>query len=438
MNLIERDKKHLWHPLTQHQLKPESLPIVKAKGALLFDEQGKQYIDGIASWYTSMYGHCNDHILEKVNQQMQILDQIVFAGFTHQPAIELSERLIAILPSNQQKIFFSDNGSTANEVALKMAIQYHHNRGEKRQTIIAFEDGFHGDTFGAMSASGLSVYNGPFEDFFIDVVRIPVPRIDNVQSILEQLSSIVSEKQVAAFIYEPLVQGANCMNMFKAADLEQILSFCKTNNVICIADEVMTGFGKTGSNFASDYMTIQPDIICMSKALTAGFVPMAVTSCTLDIYNAFLSNSVTTAFFHAHTYTANPIACTAALAGLDLLESDAIKNNIQMIITAHQKFDKKLRELNFFDSTIASTRQLGVIYAIDLNAEMDRYGEQRDQIFTFFMDRGVCLRPLGETIYILPPFVILKQELNKIHQVIIEFLEDLENTNYPTAITNLK
>jgi adenosylmethionine-8-amino-7-oxononanoate aminotransferase len=429
MNLVERDKRHIWHPLTQHQLKPESLPIVKAKGALLFDEQGNKYIDGIASWYTSMYGHCNEHILEKVTQQMQLLDQIVFAGFTHEPAIELSERLIKILPSNQQKVFFSDNGSTANEVALKMAIQYHYNKGEKRQTIIALEDGFHGDTFGAMSASGLSVYNGPFEDFFIDVVRIPVPNADNIQSVLQQLSSIFREKKVAAFIYEPLVQGANCMTMFESSYLEQVINSCKDNNVICIADEVMTGFGKTGKNFASEYLSTQPDIICLSKALTAGFVPMAITSCTTEIYNAFLSDSVATAFFHAHTYTANPIACTAALAGLDLLESDAIQSNIQLIIKSHKNFDKKLKELPLYDSVVASTRQLGVIYALDLKVEMDRYGDKRNQIFKFFMDRGVCLRPLGKTIYILPPFVILKEELNKVHQVIIELLEDFHSTD---------
>ena len=253
--LKERDKKHLWHPLTQHQIHPEALPIVKAKGALLFDEEGKSYIDGIASWYTAMYGHCNDFILKQVQQQMQTLDQIVFAGFTHAPAIELSEALIDILPNNQQKIFFSDNGSTANEVAIKMALQYFFNRGEKRNTIIAFEDGFHGDTFGAMSASGLSVYNGPFEDFFIDVKRIAVPTDKNISEVLTFLKTVISENKVAAFIYEPLVQGANAMNMFKAEHLDQLLKVCKEHGVLLIADEVMTGFGKTGKNFASEYCT---------------------------------------------------------------------------------------------------------------------------------------------------------------------------------------
>ena len=338
MTLKSRDKKHIWHPLTQHKIHPEALPIVKAKGALLYDEKGNTYIDGIASWYTAMYGHCNDFILKRVQLQMQQLDQIVFAGFTHEPAIKLSEELIRILPDNQEKIFFSDNGSTANEVGIKMALQYHFNKGEQRNTIIAFEDGFHGDTFGAMSASGLSVYNGPFEDFFIDVQRIPTPNAQNIDHVINLLHTIIDSHKVAAFIYEPLVQGANAMHMYDATYLDQLLAICKTQNIITIADEVMTGFGKTGKNFASDYIHTKPDIISMSKSLTAGFVPMAVTSCTQKIYDAFLDDSIGKAFFHAHTYSANPIACSVALAAIELLESDTIQNNIERIIASHKSF----------------------------------------------------------------------------------------------------
>ena len=422
MNLIDRDKKHLWHPLTQHQIQTESLPIKKAKGVLLYDEDGKQYIDAIASWYTSMYGHCNDYILQKVQQQMQQLDQIVFAGFTHEPAINLSELLIEILPNNQQKLFFSDNGSTANEVAIKMALQYHYNKGNKKQTIVAFDNAFHGDTFAAMSASGLSVYNGPFADYFIDVKRISVPNENNIHKVIEQLETILTNNRVAVFIYEPLVQGANAMHMYAAEHLDKILSVCVACNIITIADEVMTGFGKTGKNFASDYMQIKPDIICMSKALTAGFVPMAITSCRQKIYDAFLSDSVETAFFHAHTYTANPIACAASIASLELLKSDEIQDNIAMIIAAHQDFNIKIKN----HRAVSTTRQLGVIYAIDVNINTSRYSQQRDKIFRFFMHRGICLRPLGNTIYILPPYVIKRQELNKIYDCIEEFLDQVE------------
>ena len=421
MTLKERDKKHLWHPLTQHQIHPEALPIIRAKGALLYDEEGKTYIDGISSWYTAMYGHCNDYILQKVSEQMQNLDQVVFAGFTHKPAIELSEKLIEILPGNQQKIFFSDNGSTANEVAIKMALQYHFNRGEKRNTIIAFEDGFHGDTFGAMSASGLSVYNGPFEDFFIDVKRIPTPNQNNIQSLESELYNIFEENEVAAFIYEPLVQGANAMHMFEAELLDKILRICKDKDVILIADEVMTGFGKTGKNFASDYMLQQPDIISLSKALTAGFVPMGITSCTQKIYDAFLDDSIGKAFFHAHTYSANPIACAAAIAGIDLLNSKEIKENIIRIIDSHKEFNKRILK----HPKVKTTRQLGVIYALDLNIEMDRYGTKRYEIFNHFMEAGVYLRPLGNTIYILAPYVTTEKELNTVYTSIYKLLEKI-------------
>lgn len=421
MTLTERDKKHLWHPLTQHKVHPDALPIIKAKGALLFGEDGTEYIDGIASWYTAMYGHCNDYILRKVNHQMQKLDQIVFAGFTHKPAIKLSEELIKILPDNQQKIFFSDNGSTANEVGIKMALQYHFNKGEKRNTIIAFEDGFHGDTFGAMSASGLSVYNGPFEDFFIDVKRIPTPNFENMDSVLQQLQEYIVTNKVAAFIYEPLVQGANAMHMYEAAYLDQILKICNENNVITIADEVMTGFGKTGRTFASDYIETKPDIISMSKALTAGFVPMAVTSCTQNIYDAFLDDSVGKAFFHAHTYSANPIACSVALGAIELLHTEEIQNDIQRITMSHKNFDAKIKN----HPKVKTTRQQGVIYALDLDIEMDRYGEKRYEIFDHFMKNGVALRPLGSTVYILPPYVITQQQLEKIYDTIVELLDQI-------------
>ncbi|WP_025742776.1 adenosylmethionine--8-amino-7-oxononanoate transaminase [Aquimarina pacifica] len=421
MSLKERDKKHLWHPLTQHKIHPEALPIVKAKGALLFDEDGNEFIDGIASWYTSMYGHCNDYILNKAQSQMHQLDQIVFSGFTHEPAIALSEELIRILPKNQEKVFFSDNGSTANEVGIKMALQYHFNKGEKRNIIIAFEDGFHGDTFGAMSASGLSVYNGPFEDFFIDVKRIPTPNSQNINQVIKQLEEYIGSNEVAAFIYEPLVQGANAMHMYEARYLDQILATCKEHAVITIADEVMTGFGKTGMNFASDFVETKPDIISMSKALTAGFVPMAVTSCTQDIYNAFLDDSVGKAFFHAHTYSANPIACAVALAGIELLSSENIQQNIKNIIASNKGFDEKIKK----HSKVQTTRQMGVIYAIELKIDMDRYGKKRYEIFDHFMKNGVYLRPLGNTIYILPPYIISPEQLELIYSSIISLLDDV-------------
>lgn len=419
MTLQERDKKHLWHPLKQHQTHPNSLGIVKAKGCILTDENGNEYIDAISSWYTCMFGHCNDFITNKVYKQMQTLDQIMFSDFTHEPAVALSEELIKILPENQNRIFFNDNGSTAVEAGIKMALQYYFNKGEKRNTFIAFENGFHGDTFGAMSVSGLSVYNGPFEDFLMDIKRIPVPNGNNNQAILNELQQIISENTIAGFIYEPLVQGAAGMKIHKAEDLDPILHFFKDHNILTIADEVMTGFGKTGNNFASDEITTKPDIICLSKALTAGLVPMAITSCTEDIYNEFLSNDISKGFFHCHTYSANPIACSAALASIELLQSNEIQKNIQFISNSHKLFINKIAN----HSKITTIRSKGVILAIDLKTNAGRYGSLRDQLLKYFMNKGVFLRPLGNTIYIQPPYVITEQQLQKIYTTIEEVLD---------------
>ena len=412
--LSERDKKHLWHPLTQHKVHPEMLAIARAEGVLLFDEDGKDYVDGIASWYTCMYGHCNPYILERVSAQMKRLDQVVFSGFTHEPAIKLSEKLIKILPHNQEKLFFSDNGSTATEIGIKMALQYHFNKGEKRNVLLAFEEGFHGDTFGAMSVSGLSVYNGPFEDFFIEVERIPVPTKENIGKILSELKERLQQNNVAGFIYEPLVQGAAAMKIHDADGLDQILALLKEHEVLTIADEVMTGFGKTGRFFASDFMETKPDIMCLSKALTAGLVPMGLTTCTQEVYMAFYSDDMAKGLFHGHTYTANPLACTAALAALELLQADEIQSGIKKITQWHQEFDREIKNHN----KVANTRQLGVIYALDLDVEMERYGNFRDKLFKHFMDHGVFLRPLGNTIYILPPFVTTKEQMDRIYNAI--------------------
>jgi len=419
MNLTERDKAHLWHPLTQHKLKPNHLPILRAKGSTLYDDQGKDYIDGIASWYTCMYGHCNEYITSKIKAQLDELDQVVFSGFTHQPAIELSEKLMAILPSNQNKLFFSDNGSTAVDVAIKMAFQYFFNKKEKRTRIIALEDAFHGDTFGAMSVSGLSVYNGPFESFLLTIDRIKVPTKDTSKTVFSNFKKLVATGEIAAFIYEPLVQGANSMRMYDADLLDELLAIAKEHNVIVIADEVMTGFGKTAKNFASEYMLHQPDIMCLSKSLTAGIAPMALTTCTQNIYEAFCDDNIAKGFFHGHTYSANPLACTAAIAGIDLLVSDEIQTRILEISARHLTFQNHIKD----HKNIYATRTLGVIFALDLKLKMDRYGSLRDTLFNYFMDQGVFLRPLGNTIYILPPFVITDKELDRIYEVIKNALE---------------
>ena len=419
MSLTERDKKHIWHPLTQHKLHPESLPIVKAKGALLWDENGKEYVDAISSWYTAVYGHCNNYITSKAYEQMQQMDQVVFSGFTHEPAIKLSEELMKILPDNQQKVMFNDNGSTSTEIGIKMALQYHHNQGNSRKTLLAFENGFHGDTLGAMSVSGLSVYNGPFEEFFIDVKRIPLPDRENMNDILKAIESFHAETPLAGFIYEPLVQGAAGMLMYEPDGLEQILKLCHSLDIITIADEVMTGFGKTGKYFASDYLAEKPDVMCLSKALTAGLVPMGITTCTQRVYDAFYADDIGKGLFHAHTYSANPIACATALAALDLLNSDEIQEKIKTIMGWHEGFNASIKD----HPKVKNTRQRGIIYALDLNIKIERYGDLRYELFNFCMENGVYLRPLGATLYILAPYVITKEEMEKVYDVIRKILD---------------
>jgi adenosylmethionine-8-amino-7-oxononanoate aminotransferase len=327
-----------------------------------------------------------------------------------------------VLPYNQEKLFFSDNGSTATEIGIKMALQYFYNKGEKRNVMLAFEEGFHGDTFGAMSVSGLSAYNGPFEQHFMQVERIPVPTSENIAEILVDLEQRLKKKDIAGFIYEPLVQGAAAMKMHKAEHLCRILRILKSYEVITIADEVMTGFGKTGTYFASDQVSVKPDIICLSKALTAGLLPMAITSCTKEIYDAFYEDEIVKGFFHGHTYTANPLACTAALAALELLRSKEIQADIQRIIHSHQQFDEIVKK----HPKVARTRQQGIIYALDLKAQTDRYGTLRDRLFAHFMEQGVFLRPLGNTIYILPPYIISDSQLQKVYNSIFSALDLVE------------
>tara|TARA_R110002074_G_scaffold197610_6_gene364773 strand:- start:40656 stop:41930 length:1275 start_codon:yes stop_codon:yes gene_type:complete len=420
-NLSTRDKKHLWHPLTQHKLNKRQLPIVSAKDALLFDEDGKEYIDGIASWYTVMYGHSNKHIVSAMTKQMNKLDFVMFSGLTHEPAIDLSEKLMKILPANQSKIFFNDNGSTAIEAAIKMALQFYHNNGELRDTLIAFEDGFHGDTFGAMSASGLSSYNGPFEDFLLKVVRIPTPQENNIQEVKEKLAQILKENKCAAFVFEPLVQGAAGMKFHSANGLDELINLCQESKVLTIADEIMTGFGKTGKNFASDYLENKPDIICLSKALTAGMFPLSITSCSQAVFNRFLSDEVYKGFFHAHTFSAHPVGCAAALAGIELLNSPEILERRAYVEKAHNSFATRIEN----HKKVANARVMGVILALDLNIQMERYGNLRDDLYDFFIERGVLLRPLGNTIYVLPPYVITNSQLQKIYEAIAAALETI-------------
>lgn len=422
MSIASKDKQYIWHPFTRQKDMPAPLPILKGKGSLLFDESGQSYIDAISSWWVTLHGHGHPYIAEKIYKQALELEQVIFAGFTHRPAVELAERLLNMLPGHFSRIFYSDNGSTSTEVALKMAIQYWWNNGQQhRNKIIAFHNSYHGDTFGAMSVSDRSVFTLAFHNLLFDVVFIDVPTLDNLDKTIASIQQHAPE--TAAFIYEPLIQGAGGMNMYDADLLNELLKTAKHNNIICIADEVMTGFGRTGKLFASEYMHESPDIICLSKGLTGGTMALGVTACTDKIYQAYVDDDALKTFFHGHSFTANPLACTAALASLDLLEAVACLQRINTITAAHHTFAEQLASGNL---PIKNIRCLGTILAFEIDKGRKEYLNQVSSSVTEkAMQQGVYIRPLGNTVYLMPPYCISDTELMKVYEVIKQIVMEL-------------
>ncbi|MNK40240.1 Adenosylmethionine-8-amino-7-oxononanoate aminotransferase [compost metagenome] len=422
MNLQERDGQYLWHPYTQHKTAALPIAITKGEGALLWDENGKQYIDAIASWWVNPFGHSNKYIADAIYAQLTSLEHVLFGGFTHEPAIVLSERLMELLPDNQKKLFFSDNGSTAVEIALKVALQYYYNKGEKRTKIIAFENAFHGDTFAAMAASGISFFTEAFKGSLIEVVRIPVPLKGSEQESYDILQQLASTNEYAAFIFEPLVQGAAGMVMYEPEALDKLITICKANGIYTIADEVMTGFGKTGKIFACDYLSTQPDMMCLSKALTGGTIPMAITTFTQELYDGFYNDDVNKALFHGHTFTANPTGCAAALASMDLLLQPEMQENIKRINAQHLAFKAKIEN----HPRVKTTRVQGVIFALEIKRDNEEYyGNFRNKLYNFFIENGIIMRPVGNIIYILPPYIISSDLLAKIYETIEQAIEKI-------------
>jgi adenosylmethionine-8-amino-7-oxononanoate aminotransferase len=421
MTLQEKDSQYLWHPYTQHKTATLPIAIKKGEGALLWDENNKEYIDAIASWWVNPYGHSNKFIADAIYKQLTTLEHVLFGGFTHEPAVILAEKLIEILPKNQQKVFFSDNGSTAVEVAIKVALQYFFNKGEKKTTIIAFENAFHGDTFAAMAASGISLYTQAFQGMFIDVVRIPVPIKGQEQESFNALTEAIKKNNCAAFIFEPLVQGAAGMVMYEPQSLDKLIQICNENKILTIADEVMTGFGKTGKTFACNYLVEKPDMMCLSKALTGGTIPMAITTFTSAIFDAFYDDDINKALFHGHTFTANPTGCAAALASLELLQTPKMQDNLARVNKSHLAFQKQIAS----HPKVTTTRVLGVIFALEIQTESasSYYGTLRNKLYNFFIENGIILRPVGNIVYILPPYIITDEQLQKVYKVVENALE---------------
>ncbi len=431
MTLQERDELVIWHPFTHQKNRPPVIPIVKGKATLLFDENHQVYIDAISSWWVNLHGHAHPYIAQKLYEQALTLEQVIFAGFTHEPAVALAEKLLTILPSGMSRIFYSDNGSTSTEVAIKMSLQYWWNQQEKypqspnRTKILAFKDAYHGDTFGAMSVSDRSVFTLPFHEKLFEVISIDTPNADNIQELQHQIQAEGSN--IAAFIYEPLVQGAGGIKMYAPEYMDKLLATAQAAQIICIADEVMTGFGRTGKLFASSYMTHQPDIICLSKGLTGGTMALGVTACKKHIYEAFVNDDKLKTFFHGHSFTANPLACTAALASLDLLIVPACNAQIAWLSAQNFAFASKLaRGISNPEKPlpIKNIRVLGTILAFEITNGKDEYLNNIAGVITSLaMQQGVYIRPLGNTVYIMPPYCTTEQELLAIYQCLNTIIE---------------
>lgn len=426
-DLINLDRKNIWHPFSPLQGISEVPLIKEARGVHLITADGRKIIDAVSSWWVNLHGHAHPHIARAIAEQAAKLEHVIFAGFTHEPAVRLSQNLLSILPPTHQKIFFSDDGSTAVEVGLKIAMQYWHNLGFRRQKIVAMQGAYHGDTFGSMSVAERGMFTEPFHRFLFDTTWVDFPSEGKENEVIGTFNSLIQQQDVAAFIFEPLVQGAAGMRMYSPAVLDTLIACARQHGVICIADEVFTGFGRTGQLLASDHLQHKPDIIALSKGITGGFLPLGVTSCSSNIISAFDSPELKKTFFHGHSYTANPIACAAANASFDLLMEPRCQENIRRISNRHQHFVRSLTG----DSLITEARSCGTILAIELkSAEGSVYENSlRKEIYPFFIERDILLRPLGNVIYVVPPYVITNEELDSVYSAIADFLDHLKKDN---------
>lgn len=415
--LTQRDKKYLWHPYIQHGIDQESLPVISAKGSVLTLEDGTEIIDAISSWWVNLHGHAHPTIAQAIFQQAQKLEQVIFAGFTHEPATALAEKLITAAQEKEMHLsrcFFSDNGSTAVEIAMKMAYQYHHNNGDyHRRKFIALTHSYHGDTLGCMSLSARNSFHVPFQKLFFEVSFISPNDLTSLEAVLS------NAHEYAAIIVEPMVQGAGGMRLYSADFLQKLAHRCQTENVLLICDEVFTGFYRTGKLFASEHANIKPDLLCLGKGLTGGFLPLAATLATEKIFNSFIDQTNHKTFLHGHSFTANPLGCAAALASWDLLHQTDTQNNMQRI--AHQT-SEWIQYLSRHPDTL-NARHLGCIGAIEHKYSTNYLINQK--IRSHALSKGVLLRPLGSVIYAVPPYCITNTELDQVYSTIESILAHL-------------
>jgi adenosylmethionine-8-amino-7-oxononanoate aminotransferase len=421
--MMQRDLEVIWHPCTQmkdHETLP-LVPVKSGKGVYLYDFDGNAYIDAVSSWWVNIFGHANEHINNKIKAQLDTLEHVLLAGFTHEPAIELAHKLVNLTPQSLEKVFYVDNGSSAVEAALKMSYHYHLNRGKRKALFLSLTNSYHGETIGALSVGDVELYKDTYEPLLIANMQVPVPKDQSIEAANEALSALeetLKERsdEIAAFIIEPLIQGAGGMHMYHPVYLEGARKLTQQYDVHLIADEIMTGFGRTGEMFACDHAEISPDFMTLSKALTGGYLALSVVMTTNDVYQAFYCDyNEYKAFLHSHSYTGNPLACAAALATLEIFEqNDVLGENEKKSHYIKEKLEKFT-----VLSNVKEIRQQGMVTAVELKGyeATERVGVK---IYEYALTQGVLLRPLGHIIYFMPPYVISYEEIDKMIEVAYE------------------
>jgi len=440
MSWYELDREHVWHPYTQMHTAPPPIPVERAEGAYLYTTDGRAILDATSSWWVILHGHSNPRIARAIADQAGRLDQVIFAGVTHEPAARLAGELAAAAPGDLDRIFYSDDGSTAVEVALKMALQFWRNQGqEKRRTFISLEGAYHGDTAGAMSVSGLELFGSHFHPLLFDVLRAKNPFLSGDRATTEGLAAaqlcVASMEEhlkshrdeIAAVIIEPMIQGVAGMIIWPPEFLTMVRELCNRHDVLLIADEVFTGFGRTGKFFACEHGPIVPDIMCVSKAITGGVLPLAATLTHERVYNTFLSEDREKTFFHGHSFTANPIACAAALESQAILREGGLQR-IGEIESIHRS---RLEGIATLDG-IVEAKALGLVARIELKSAKGGYlSEVGPRIAREFLERDILLRPLGNVLYVLPPLCTSDEDLGRIYDAVEEVLANVLVGNHP-------
>lgn len=431
-DVIARDRRYVWHPYTQHGTEGEPTVIARGMGASLFDAEGREILDLISSWWTCTHGHSHPKINAALTRQAEELEHVMFAGFTHAPAVDLAERLAGLLPGDLNRVFFSDNGSTAVEVAIKIAYQSWVNRGEaKRRMLVAFDGGYHGDTLGAMSVGRGSQMFGAFRQLMFKVCVLPYPATfegddaadEREAGALSAIDALLTERgqSIAALIIEPMMQGAAGMRFCRPSFLKRLVERAQRAGVIVIFDEVATGFGRTGTMFALEQAGVVPDLVCLSKGLTAGYMPLSATVARDGLFDMFLGHNFDRALPHGHSFTANPLACAVAHAALNLYEEEQTMTRIAQIEARHRTMLETLGAR----PDVVKPRVLGSVLAFDVKEGGQYQSEESRLLRAWYLSQGFNIRPMGSTVYLLPPYCITDDELTRAYAGMIEGLDRL-------------